>query len=400
MLTSFVSLKVVARIIGPPGLALVGQFLNSITIVGAFSIGGISQGVTKYVAEYYDKPDAQKKVIGNALRIAVVCTAIVSCGIMIFARPLSQYIFKTDDYVSVIVLLGATLILYSVNTILIAALNGFKSFKKYISINITISVVGLLLSILLVLTLGVYGALLNCVVSQSVVLLITFFFISREPWIKNIGATATDWNIIRKLGGFSLMSLTSSLFSPLSQIAVRNLIVKKVSLYSAGIWEGMNRISGMYLLFVTTSIATFYLPRLSELKDPPLLKKEVLKTAKIVLPVLAIICMLIFFCRNIIIPILFTKDFFSMGQLFAAQMIGDFFKISSWLIAYLFWAKALVRWFIITEISFNLSFFAFASLGINYFGLQGVVYGYAINYMIYFIVMTLLFNKLTANYRL
>src|SRR5690349_17621518 len=174
MLTSFVSLKVVARIIGPPGLALVGQFLNSITIAGAFSIAGISQGVTKYVAEYYDKPDAQKRVIGNALRIVLVCTTIVSCAIMIFARPLSRYIFKTDNYVSVIVLLGATLILYSVNTILIAALNGFKSFKKYIGINITISVVGLLLSIVLVLTLGVYGALLNCVVSQSVVLLITF----------------------------------------------------------------------------------------------------------------------------------------------------------------------------------------------------------------------------------
>jgi len=395
MLTSFVSLKVVARIIGPSGLALVGQFLNSITIAGAFSIGGISQGVTKYVAEHYDKPEVQKMVIGNALRIVAVCTGIVSAAIIIFSRPLSVYIFKSASYVSLIILLGATLVLYSVNTILTSALNGFKSFRKYIWINITISLVGLLLSIVLVLSFGVYGALLNCVASQSIVLLITFFFISKEPWIKGIiTKTVVDWKIIRHLGGFSLMALTSSLFSPLSQIVIRNMITKEVSLNGAGIWEAMNRISGMYLLFVTTSISTFYLPRLSELKESYLLKKEIVKTGKIVLPALALTCILIFFCRDIIIAVLFTNEFSAMRGLFAAQMLGDFFKMSSWLLACLFWAKAMIKPFVINEAVFGITSVIFTTLFVKLFGLPGSAYAYALNYFLYMLTMLWLFRRI------
>src|SRR5881409_3653242 len=88
MLTSFVSIKVVSRIIGPSGLALVGQFLNVITILNAISIGGISQGVTKYVAEYSDRPDLQKRVIGHAFRIVMVCTLLISTLVILFSRSL------------------------------------------------------------------------------------------------------------------------------------------------------------------------------------------------------------------------------------------------------------------------------------------------------------------------
>lgn len=395
MLTSFVSVKIVSRIIGPPGLALVGQFLNSITIFSALSIGGISQGVTKYVAEHYDKPDLQKQFISNALSIVAICTGVVSVTVLIFSKPLSVYIFKSTEYVSLIILLGLTLILYSANTILIAALNGFKQFKKYIKINIVISLTGLALSILLVIYFGLYGALLNCIVSQSVVLAVTFFFIVKEPWLKGIFFKAKpDWRILRQLGGFSLMALTSSLFSPLSQITIRNFITKELSLESAGIWEAMNRVSGMYLLFVTTSIATFYLPRLSELKEPHSLKDEILKTGKIVLPALAVTCFIIFISRDIVIRILFTREFSEMRYLFPLQMVGDFFKISSWLLACLFWAKAMVKPFILTEIIFGVTSVIFTMLFVKAFGLEGSAYAYALNYFLYMLTMLWIFRRI------
>ncbi|MGZ8550769.1 MAG: O-antigen translocase [Chitinophagaceae bacterium] len=395
MVTSFVSIKIVAQIIGPSGLALVSQFLNSITILGSPSIGGISQGVTKYIAEYHDKPDLQRKVISNALRIVLSCTALVSLLVLIFSRSISLYIFNTAAYTTLIILLGLTLIFYSVNTILIAILNGFKSFRKYIIINVFISIAGLILSVLLVFYFGLYGALLNCILTQSVVLAITGFFVYREPWIRQVFERAKpDWKIIRKLGGFSLMALASTLFTPFSQIIIRDYISENLSLDSAGIWDAINRISGMYLLFVTTSIATFYLPRLSEIKEGFLLRREIIDTSKIVLPLLALTCLLIFLFRDFIIIILFSRDFMPMRNLFGAQMVGDFFKISSWLFAYLFWAKGMVKVFIITEAFFNISFVLLTIYSVNTFGLQGSAYAYAINYFIYLLIMLFIFKNL------
>ena len=52
MLAGFVSVKVVSVIIGPSGLALLGQLSNFSVIVMTFASGGINNGVTKYIAEF------------------------------------------------------------------------------------------------------------------------------------------------------------------------------------------------------------------------------------------------------------------------------------------------------------------------------------------------------------
>lgn len=395
MITSFVSVKVVSNIIGPSGIALVGQFVNSISMISTLGTGAIGQGVTKYIAEYYEKPDQQRQVIRNAAGITFFCTLLMSLLVIVFAHPLCYYIFKTGEYYFIIVLFGVSIGLYSFNTLLINILNGFKSYLKYVTVNIVTSLVSLIISVILVIYLGLYGALLNCVISQSVILIVTILFVYKEPWFPELfKKIRIDRKSANKLAVFTLMTLTSSLLAPYSQITVRKYITEHISLNNAGLWEAMNRISTMYLMVITTSISTFYLPRLSELNSPALLRHEIIKTAKIVLPVLALGCLGIFLFRDLIIRILFSKEFFNMRDLFAAQMIGDFFKISSWLLAYLFWAKALIKQFIITEVLFNLSFIGLACLGVRYFGLQGSAYGYAINYFVYFITMVVLFSFL------
>jgi O-antigen/teichoic acid export membrane protein len=396
MLTSFISIKVVSSIIGPSGLALVGQFLNSITIFNVVSLGGISQGVTKYVAEYTDRPDLQKRVISTSLRIVFIATFLVSVFIVTLSKPIGLFIFKTTEHTSVIILLGVTIFLYSFNTLILSILNGFKEFKKYLKINMIVSLLGLASSVILVYILGLYGALLNCVVSQSVVMIVTFFFIRKDARITAdlFRSKELDNGIVKKLAIFSIMAFSSSVFAPLSQIFIRNNVTEILSLDNAGLWEAMNRVSAMYLLFITTSISTFYLPRLAELRDNYLVKLEIFNTAKIVLPILALICISIYFLRDLVILILFSKTFTSMRDLFAAQMLGDFFKISSWLLACLFWAKARIKPFIATEIIFNLTAILFTSIFVKTWGLQGTAIAYALNYFIYLLVMIWIFKDI------
>lgn len=395
MITSFVSIKVVSALIGPSGIAMVGQFMNTITIVNGFATGSISQGVTKYIAEHYDDPALQKKVISNASFITLLCTAVTSLVVILFSSSIGEKVFKTPAYNELVLFFGITLFLYTLNTLIVSILNGFKSFRKFILVNIITSIAALAISVLLVVFWDVYGALLNCVISQSVIIFITVFFVFKESWFRTIFSKLSfDKAIAVKLLKFSLMLLTTSVLTPYSQILVRDYISTNISIDTAGFWEGMNRLSAMYLMFITTSISIYYLPRLSEIREPALLQQEIIKTGKIVLPFLAAACIVIYLLRYFVIRIVFSAEFLPMQELFAAQMVGDFFKIASWMIAYLFWAKAMTRLYIMTEIVFSTSFVLLSIYGVKNYGLMGSSMGYAANYILYFLVMLLLFRNI------
>jgi O-antigen/teichoic acid export membrane protein len=395
MIAGFVSVKIVAKIIGPPGMALVGQFLNAITMISTLGTGCINMGITKYIAEHYDQPDEQNKIISNAARITLFSTLLISFLVIIFNQPIGYYIFKTDKYASLIILFGASISMYSFNMLMVSILNGFKRYKKYVAVNMISSLAALALSVFLVTQFGLYGALLNCIASQSVIILVTLLYVYKEPWFRSLFLSIRiDKDIFKKLGRFTLMILVSATMAPLSQFSVRSYITDTISLNEAGIWEAMNRLSGMYLLVFTTSISTFYLPRLSELKDNALIRHEIFKTAKIVLPLLALACITIYLCRDIAIWALFSSEFNSMRNLFAFQMIGDFLKLASWLIAFLFWAKAMTKEFIITEIVGNISFILLARFFISRFGIEGSAYSYALNSLLYLFFILVIFRKL------
>ncbi len=400
MIAGFVSIKIVARIIGPSGIALMGQFMNSIAMIGSLSTGAIGQGVTKYIAENYEQPEKQKTIIGHAVRITLYSTILMSLLSIIFYRRIGEFIFRTHEYDSVIVLFALTLCLYSFNMLLISILNGFKLFKKYIVINIVSSLLALAVSVLMVLFFGLYGALLSCVLTQTVVVVVTLVYVYKEPWFSSLFSfSRLERSVLKKLGSFGLMAIVAAVLFPLSQLAVRSYIADHISLDSAGIWEGMNRISTMYLSVITTSIAIFYLPRLSEIKEDLLIKQEVVKTAKIVLPVLLIVCFIIYLGRDLVIWALFSKEFVSMRDLFGMQMAGDFLKIASWLVSFLFWSRAMTWQFIFAEIFGSVSLVILSRILIDQYGLVGSTYAYALNYFIYLVLVVFIFRKILFHAR-
>lgn len=395
ILTGIVSIKIVAQIIGPAGIAMVGQWLNAITMISTAATGGIGQGVTKYVAQYYDRPALQKEVIAQAFRITIAATIFISLTTIIFSSPLTQLVFKDRSYRSLVILLGATLFLYSLNSLLLSILNGFKGFRKFITVNIVISLTSLCASLLLTIWFRLYGALLSAIVSQTIVIFITLIMVRKEHWFRNLfPLPGIDWKLINYLGAFTLMTIVSAFTTPLSQMIVRGHLDTVLGANQAGLWESINRISAMMLLLITTSITTYYLPRLAEIREDRTMRVEVLKIGKLVLPTLALICLLSYVLRDFIIMVLFSREFYPMRDLFAFQMIGNFFKIASFLLGYLYWAKGMTRSYILTELFFSTSFVIFSLTFVKWYGIQGPVYAYALNYFLLFITLLFVFRKI------
>ncbi|MCP3761381.1 O-antigen translocase [Domibacillus sp. A3M-37] len=397
MLTSLIVNKVIAVYIGPSGIAIIGNFQNILNILINTGTGGINSGVTKYIAEFNDNNKKRNEYLKASLIITITCSLITGILIVLFKEWLSIKAFKSIDYKSIFVLLGITIIFISLNSYLLALLNGLKQIKIYIASNIVASILSLIMTTIMTITLGLYGVLLSLVLTQSVVLIITTVYLFKKKTISNFRIIINSLipkTVYTQLFKFSLMSFTTMLCIPIVQLVIRNIIISEVSLDSAGYWEALNKISNMYLLVITTALTTYYLPRLSEIKNAEDLRTEIKKSYKLILPLVGIIIIFVYILRDTIIHVLFTDEFLGMSDLFLFQLIGDFFKMSSWVLGYLMIAKAMTKLFIITELISGATYLILAYILIDFFGIVGVTLAYCLMYMIYMLIMIKVYFKI------
>lgn len=393
--SGFISSKVIAIYTGTSGVALVGAFSNFITIVLTFANGAINTGVIKYTAEYEEDKDKLKSLFSTSLKISFYCSGIVGILLLLLSSFFSNLVFVTDKYSYLIKIFGGTIILYSLNSLLIAILNGKKQIKVYTIVNTIGSIVGLLFTLILVYFFKLEGALYALVLSQSIVFFVTVFMITKSDWYNiNYFKNRFDIDVFKKLSHYSLMAIVTALTVPVSQIVLRNMLIGSLGIESAGIWQGMMRISDGYLMLITSSLATYYLPKLASLHTDEELRFEIKQGYKIILPAVFFGCIVIYFLRFLIIRVLFTSDFNQMSDLFFYQLLGDFFKMSSWILGYLLLAKSMTKLFIITEIFFSLLYVVFGFLFVEYFGIVGITIAFAVNYFLYLLCMIIVFRKL------
>ncbi len=392
---AFVINKVIALYIGPSGLALTGQFMNFVSIVLGFSNGGINSGIVKYVAEYREDPEKKAKILSTSLAMSLLCSLGLTVFILAFHRSLALHLLKSAEYTSIFIIFGITLVIFSVNSSLVSILNGYKEISKFVALNITASIIGLFITLILVCLFKLYGSLLAIVVSQTLIFFVTIFFITRSEWFKLSNFTrGFDRASLLNLSKFSLMALLSAATVPTAQIIIRNYIADHISMDAAGYWQGVWKISEIYLLVVTTSLSVYYLPRLSELLGKEALRKEIFSGYKILLPMVLAMAIMIYLFREFIVIILFTREFMPMADLFTFQLTGDVLKIASWLLSFLMVAKAMTKLYVITELCFISSFVIFSILFLNRYGLIGVTYAYALNYLLYLIAMIYFFRDI------
>lgn len=395
MCTGLVSVKIVASIIGPAGVALVGQLNNFSTIALSLATGGINSGITKYVAEYKSDSSKVKQYLATAFRITVVCSLLVGLVLLLLCKQLSSLIMMTPQYWYVFAIFGITITFYGLNNMLVSVVNGYKQFNKYVKVNIVSSIFGVAFTVALVLALGLPGALISAVTFQSLMIFVSVLMLRKLEWLRK------DWlvgkfkrTIASQYFRYALMTLLSAFLVPISQMLLRGYVISEISITEAGWWEGMNRISNMYLMVITSSFSVYYLPRLSEISDRIELRHEIFKCYKVIVPLLLAGFTVIYFLRFFIVKLLFTHEFMPMTQLFIWQMAGDFFKICSWLLAFLMVAKSMTKAYISTEIIFTLSYILLGYTFIRFDGIVGLCQAYLTNYVLYLAVLTFMFRKL------
>jgi len=386
--------KALAIFVGPSGYALLGQFQNIVQIVATFSSGAINTGVTKYTAEYADDPDKQKRLWSTAGTISVIGAFFSMLIIIFFKKELAVWLLHDENLDTVFIFFAIGLVFFVLNTLLLAILNGKAEIRLYVMANLLGSLISFLITVALTASQGLWGALVALSIFQSGAFFSTVYLCRKAAWFRvSYLFGRLDTEITKNLFKYTMMASTSALCFPVSNILVRDHLIDIFGNVSAGYWEAMTRLSGASMLLFSSVLSVYYLPKYSALKGGATIKKEVFHGYKIILPAVMFCCIAIYLLRDFIIMLLFSSEFLPMRDLFFWYQVGDFLKMGSWILAFIMIGKAMVKIFIVSELVFTATYVGLTFIFTEHYGLIGSAMSYALNYLLYWIVLYFVIRK-------
>lgn len=384
-----------AVFVGPSGLALVGNFRNFITSIETISTLGLQNGVVKYVVDAKDDPPALQKVLATVFISLSAMVVLLSAGLLLFAHFWSVWLFgPASEFHIVFIALALALPWYAASILLVSVLNGLGQFQQVIRVNLWGNFLGLLISLVLVWQLHTQGALLSLVIPPALLFVVVCYYLNQKIHFSDLLSwQAFDRQLLWQLSSYSLMALVATVLGPLVYVQVRNIVIGQLGLVQAGYWEAMTRISSYYFLFIATLLSVYFLPKLSQAKTNKATQQVFFSYYKLVLPLFVLGLFILYLGRNFWVPLLFSKAFSPVTDLFLWQMVGDVFKAASLILGYQFFAKKMTVSFILCELASLGAFYVCTLICLPRFQLQGVVMAQAMAYVGYFFLLVWVFRK-------
>jgi polysaccharide transporter, PST family len=394
LLSSFVLAKIVAVFIGPAGLALIGQLQNAYTLAQSFSGYLIQAGLIKYVAEHHDNPEEKRKVISSGFRFTLYCALLASIIVLVLHQKLALWVLGSAQYSDIFIVFSVSLILFVINMFFLSIINGEQKIGQLTAINMVTSIFSMCVMTSLALMYGLKGALIAVLMNQSIIVFLTLYLLRKAPWFSwEVLFAKVDWFYVKKLMQYALVAVVSGIALPISQIIIRTYIGHTLSWTQAGFWQGMVTFSNAYLLFFTTLLTVYYYPKFSSLKDKRAVRAEVFRAYKIFLPIILVLCFVIYELRYVIIEVVTTKQFYPMAKLFLFQLIGDFLRIGAWLFGAIIISKAMIKSALLVETCLGVCYVCLSLLFIKHYGIIGATMAFACSYGLYWLLMAVLVRK-------
>ncbi len=395
VLIQLIRSKIVAILLGPSGIGLLGLFNSTINFIGSITNFGLGTSAINEITSSNQAEDKHKlNTTISVLKTLVWFTGLIGMLIcIIFAPILSSISFGNHKYTFAFVGLSIAVLLNQLTYGNIATLQGLRKLSFLAKANILGSLIGLIFSVPLFYFWRSDGIVSSIVVYAFSVFLFSSIFVKKldvkyvfiglkEKFV--LGRSMLSLGFILGLSGL-LNMFTSYL---ISLFIVRLGDIQQLGLYSSGLAIATN-----YTGLIFTAIATDYHPRLVSLPDNKSLSKVVNQQAEITLIILTPLILIFLVYGELLINLLYSKDFISIKPMICWMLIGSFFKLFSWAISFTFVARGRIKLFFWNELTANIYVLVFGLLGFYFLGLLGLGYSFVFSYIFYSIQVYILAVK-------
>jgi O-antigen/teichoic acid export membrane protein len=394
-LLGFVSNRIIAEKLGPNGVAFIGDIRNIIPMIQSFSSLGMFNGVVKYVAEHKSDKDELLKLFSTTFMFVFLASIISFCVLFFGASFWNEKLFGVNkDFIFIFQILAVAAPFIAMNRVVNGIINGLSVYKNFIRVEFLTYVFSVVLLLLFLFYKDLQGVLFAIAILPFFQFLILIFFFSKTLKeyfdYKKIKLTIPYKN---KLFGFTIMSFVATLLGNFVEVNLRGYLKNEVSSFDAGYWTAMSNLSRQYLMFSSAIFTLYIIPKFASISTSIDFRRELLNIYKTLLPIFAVGMFLIFILKDFVIVLTNGEEFLEMSPLFKWQLLGDFIKVASMVIAHQFLAKKMVKQFIVTELISLMLFYFFSLFFIKYMGVEGIVFAHFIRYVLYFFIVIIILRK-------
>lgn len=389
--------KALAVLLGPAGVGTAGLYVSVAGLVGTVTGLGIGTSGVRQMADAANDLNRTARTAVSLRRVGLVSSLFGASILWVFCRPLSRITFGNYEFAWGIALMALVLVSSGISGCQIAILQGLRRLRDLASCQIIGAVFGTVVSVALVFFLRDRGIAWFLVATAAFGILTSWWFVRRVrlPAVKvSLPDTVRE---ARVLAGLGVAFMSSSLLGALIAYFSRIIVSQRLGLQSVGQYQAAYTLSAYYVGFILSAMGTDFYPRLTSIaKDHPAancLMNEQIELG-LLLAVPGIVATLTL--APLALRLFYTRGFLPAAVVVQWQVVGVFFRMVSWPLWHIQFAKGLGRLFIITEaasaaIQLLLTWFCVKS-----WGLEGVGIAFLLFYVLHTLAMYLLCRHLTG----
>jgi antigen flippase len=382
--------KVIALLLNPSGLGLMGVYQSISNLALTVSGMGINESGTRQVALSFQTKNVSSISRTSLLlrRIALITGIGGTALLVILSKQISLLTFHDREHTLDIALLSLTILFGTISGAQAAIIQGARKISYLAKMNVLGPLWGTILSLPIIYFLGIRG-IASYLIIIALTTVVTSWWYSKKVDIPRTKASWRDSLIDAKpiVGlGLALMLGTMIIFG--TSYLLRILIIRRLGLDAAGQFQASSLLSTVYVGILFKAMGTDFYPRLSAMslndKESCRLVNEQIE-AGLLLAVPGVLFTLTF--APMVLLILYSKDFLSAISILRWQILGVLLQVVTWPMGYILRAKASGGLFIVTELYSSVCYIAGTWIGIKYFGLSGIGLAYFMYNALYFVLI-------------
>lgn len=398
-LRAFVINKLLAVFLPPAAFACVGQFLNIMSIGTATSSLALNNGWTSLTAKYKDD---EKQLLGiwhGGTRIttfAMVFTCVLAV-VFCFIAPLETLFPGMNPRLVQAAILFALpgILATNIVTITSSVMIGLGDRKKWSLINIIAS----LWQIIWVAFFLYSGRLsvLSIIATQSIVAAFFAIRVARQAGFSIKRIWTTNLDIRGPWLSYALMGIVPMVLTPVVLTIIRTTVDSSFGHDAAGIWQSVWKISDFIFMIVSAILSVMLLPKIAVVRSKEDFNRTFYPMFGMVMLSTLVLVLVLFFGRNLIVPLLFSKAYIGAADYMHFQLLGDFFRTAGFTMALVLFAHQETKKFLTVEIICDVLLAVATVVCVKIFEFNGPMIAFAFENALYFVMMFLMVRRVKWN---
>lgn len=396
-LVGLLRVKVVAVLLGPTGVGVIGLYTSATSLLGTVTGLGLQGSAVRAIAQAQGKNDplAVARTIRMLRRLVWATGFLGWLASLALALPLSRLMFDSTQHAWALAVLGGMLLMTAVSNGQLALLQGLRRIGDIARVQIAAAVLNTAVTIALYAWLREDGIVPVLIANAALTLLCSWWFARRV----DVPVVVMDWTLAvaeaKPLLGIGVAMMWSGVLTLVVDLYTRTLITRTLGVDAAGIYQAAWGLSGLFAGFVLGAMGTDFYPRLTSVIQDRRASVRVINEQMeigVLLAVPGLLGTLAF--PQWLVWVLYSAKFAPAGDVLMWMVLGVLGRVVSFPMAFVQVALGSGRWYMATEAFFAAVLVGLVTWLVPKYGVIGAAYAFAVTYFIYTLGMGWLAHRL------